>query len=217
MKRDSLVFALTGMFFGLLVGWIIGTQQGAGPVTPTAQAQAQTQAQAGQASTPAPASSAGQGPAVLDESRVRALTAAADERPRDAAVRVELGNLYFDAERFTDAIRWYQQALEIDPKNVNASTDLGVSYYYTNDADKALAQFRHSLSIDPRHTKTLLNVGIVRAFGKEDLAGAAQAWQQVIEIAPDSVEAARAKQAIDGMRAAHPEVGAAAAPATKGS
>jgi hypothetical protein len=35
-----------------------------------------------------------------------------------------------------------------------------------------LKQFDHSLSIDPKHVKTLLNVGIVRAFGKQDLAGA---------------------------------------------
>ena len=66
------------------------------------------------------------------------------------------------------------------------STDLGVAYYYTNQPDRALKQFDHSLSIDPKHIKTLLNVGIVRAFGKQDLAGAGQAWQQVVDLAPDS-------------------------------
>ena len=86
-------------------------------------------------------------------------------------VRLELGNLYFDAERFEDAARWYEQALAIEPRNVNASTDLGISYYYMNQPDRALQQFDRSLAIDPRHTKTLLNVGIVRAFGKDDLAG----------------------------------------------
>ena len=38
-------------------------------------------------------------------------------------------------------------------------------------AGQALQQFDRSLAIDARHTKTLLNVGIVRAFGKDDLAG----------------------------------------------
>jgi tetratricopeptide (TPR) repeat protein len=209
MKRDSLVFAVSGMFFGLMVGWIIGTQQAStGPLRPEPPPQS--------ASAPAPAS--GQAPVVLDEARVRSLAAAADQRPQDAAVRVELGNLYFDAERYAEAIQWYEQALEIDPKNVNASTDLGVSYYYSNQPDRALAQFEHSLSIDPRHTKTILNTGIVRAFGKQDLAGAAKAWQEVIAIAPDSPEARAAKQALDGMRAAHPEVGSgAAAPPANGT
>ncbi len=55
---------------------------------------------------------------------------------------------------------------------MNVSTDLGVCYYYTNQPDKALEQFDHSLKLDPKHAKTLLNVGIVKAFGKQDLDGA---------------------------------------------
>ena len=61
------------------------------------------------------------------------------------------------------------EALKLNPNDVNVSTDLGVSYYYTNQPDKALAQFDHSLKLDPKHAKTLLNVGIVKAFGKQDL------------------------------------------------
>ena len=106
--------------------------------------------------------------------------------PNNAKPRVELGNLYFDAERYDDAIKWYDEALKLTPNDVNVSTDLGVCYYYTNQPDKALAQFDHSLKLDPKHAKTLLNVGIVKAFGKQDLDGAMQAWQQVI--------AARARQ-----------------------
>ena len=51
---------------------------------------------------------------------------------RDAQARLDLGNLYFDSERFEDAARWYEQAIAIDPRNVGASTDLGISYYYMN-------------------------------------------------------------------------------------
>jgi tetratricopeptide (TPR) repeat protein len=206
MKRESLAFAVSGIFFGLLVGWIIGSQYaGSGPLRPPAAAPPSSASAPSSGGTAQPA-------AVLDEARVRSLTASAEQRPQDAAVRVELGNTYFDAERFTEAIKWYEEAVKVDPRNVNASTDLGVSYYYTNQPDRALAQFEHSLSIDPKHTKTLLNRGIVRAFGKEDLKGAAESWQQVIDIAPGSAEARAAKQALDGMKAAHPDVGAAQAP-----
>jgi cytochrome c-type biogenesis protein CcmH/NrfG len=120
------------------------------------------------------------------------------------AVRVELGNLYFDAERYGDAIRWYEAALALSPRNVDVSTDLGVSYYYSNQPDRALQQFEHSLEVDPRHTKTMLNMGIVRAFGKQDLEGAAADWQRVVELAPDSPEGRAARQALDAMKAAHP-------------
>ena len=126
---------------------------------------------------------------------------------------MQLGDLYFDAERFADATKWYEDALAIDPKHVNASTDLGIAYYYMNQPDRALAQFDRSLAIDPKHTKTLLNIGIVRAFGKQDLEGAAKAWQQVIEIAPVVPgSGAWRRQALQGLRSAHPD-GAASAPA----
>lgn len=214
MKRESLVFAISGILFGLMVGWIIGSQQAAtGNLAGRAPAPAPTQA-----STPAPTGGSGRPPAVLDETQIRTLTSAAEQRPQDAAVRIELGNVYFDAERFGEAIKWYEEALKIEPKNVNASTDLGVSYYYMNQPDRAIAQFSRSLAVDPKHTKTLLNLGIVRAFGKQDLAGAAQAWEQVLALAPDSPEGRAAKQALDGMRSAHPDVGAAAtAPAKDGT
>jgi tetratricopeptide (TPR) repeat protein len=93
------------------------------------------------------------------------------------------------------------------------STDLGVCYYYTNQPDKALAQFEQSLKLDPKHAKTLLNVGIVRAFGKQDLDGASKAWQQVIALAPNSPEGQAAKRALDSLQSAHPAMGGAQKPA----
>jgi cytochrome c-type biogenesis protein CcmH/NrfG len=155
-------------------------------------------------SAPAAASSAPQ-PVPIDPERVKALEGAAASNPKDAQSRVQLGNMFFDAEQFPQAIGWYEQALKINPNDPNVSTDLGVAYYYTNQADRALAQFDHSLKVDPKHIKTLLNVGIVRAFGKQDLPGAAKAWQQVVEISPDSPEGQAAKKGLEGIKSAHPD------------
>ncbi|MGH9347187.1 MAG: tetratricopeptide repeat protein [Vicinamibacterales bacterium] len=200
MKAESILFAVAGMFFGLIVGWIIGDQLARQPGSTAATAEAAPAAggdgQDGQAQQPAPV--------VLDEGRVQALQTIVSNDPQNAEARVQLANTYFDGERYQDAIRWYEEALRLDPKNVNASTDLGVSYYYLNQPDRALRQFDHSLSIDPRHTKTLLNQGIVRAFGKQDLDGATTSWQRVVDLAPDSPEGQAAKRALDSMRSAHP-------------
>jgi cytochrome c-type biogenesis protein CcmH/NrfG len=57
-------------------------------------------------------------------------------------------------------------------------------------------------------------VGIVRAFGKQDLAGAAQAWEQVLTLAPASREGKAAKRALDAMKGAHPNLPAGSTPAT---
>lgn len=199
MHKESFVMGIAGVLLGLLAGWIIGSQQqGApapGPAVPTQQTAA---ASGGQQQAAAPA---------LDERRVAQLKSEAERDPRNAAARVQLGNLYFDGERFEEAVAWYTAALAIDPKDVNASTDLGIAYYYTNQPDRALQQFEQSLKIDPAHSKTLLNVGVVRAWGKQDLEGAAKAWERVIQVAPNSEEAARARQGLEGIRAAHPGTG----------
>ena len=191
MNKDSLAFALAGTFFGLLVGWIIGAQQGARPtpVTPTA---AQAEAASGGATPPA-----------FDASQAVDLERQADARPKDAAVRTALGNLYFDGERYDQAATWYEAALKLDPSAVEVSTDLAVAYYYTQQADRALAQLDHSLKLDPAHLKSLLNQGIIRAFGKQDLKGAAESWQRVVALAPTSEEGRRAQQGLEGLKAAH--------------
>lgn len=204
MRADSIAFAISGMLFGVIVGWILGSQQSAGFAPPPAAASAAAPAAAGEGGRP-PA-------APLDEARARELVAAASNAPDDPAPRVQLGNLYFDAERYTDAVEWYEQALRLKPNDANVSTDLGVAYYYTDQPDKAIAQFEQSLKVDPKHTKTMLNMGIVKAFGKQDLAGASAAWQQVIATAPDSPEAQAAKKALDGLQQAHPGGPAAGAP-----
>jgi cytochrome c-type biogenesis protein CcmH/NrfG len=214
MSREAVLFGVAGAFFGLLVGWMLGGQAARRlPVTAGMQAAAQP-AESGQPGSGQPGSGQQGGqpvqakPATLDQQRVQVLSRRAEENPRDAAVRAELGNVYFDAEKFDEAIKWYQASLAIQPENADVSTDLGLSYYYINETEKALEQFARSLEIDPRHTKTMLNIGVVKAFGQQDLSGAARAWQQVVDLAPQSPEGRAAKQMIDTLRTSHPEAAA---------
>lgn len=178
MRADAIVFGIAGALFGIIVGWVLGTQQAtssariAAPAAQSAPAQQQAAPSASQA-------------APIDPERVKAMQTLAAQNPNDVQPRVQLGNIFFDGEQYSQAITWYEQAMKINPNDANVSTDLGVAYYYTNQPDRALAQFDHSLSIDPKHVKTLLNVGIVRAFGKQDFAGAGKAWQQVVDLAPN--------------------------------
>jgi tetratricopeptide (TPR) repeat protein len=198
MRADAIVFGIAGSLFGLIIGWILGSQRPTGPIQSAAPPVAQS----------APAASPGGGTAIaVDPERVKALETVAAQNPNDPQPRVQLGNMFFDGEKYGQAITWYEQALTLKPNDVNVSTDLGVAYYYTNQPDRALAQFDRSLAIDPKHVKTLLNVGIVRAFGKRDLAGAAKAWEQVVAIAPDTPEGQAAKKGLEGLKSAHPDVG----------
>jgi tetratricopeptide (TPR) repeat protein len=184
------------MAFGVILGWVVGSQQlGRTAIAPAAAAVQQSGA-------PASGAPAGRQAPALDQARVDQLTATINGDPKNTTAIVQLANVYFDAERFTDAIGWYEKALALDPKNADVSTDLGVSYYYTNRTDEALQRFERSLEIDPKHTKTLLNKGIVLAFGKEDLKAAAAEWQKVVDLAPGTPEGEAARRALEGVAAA---------------
>lgn len=199
MKPETVITAVSFACFGVLVGWILGSQQ-TGPAT----APAPTQQAAATGGSPGPADAAGTDPAPpLDLNRATELERTANAQPANAGVRVDLGNLYFDAKRFDQAIPWYLAALKLNPKDADVSTDLGVSYYYSNQIDQALAQLDHSLTIDPKHAKTLLNQGVIRAFGKEDLAGAMQSWERVVQVAPGTPEAQQAQKFLDKLKEAH--------------
>ena len=197
MSREAIVAGLSGIFFGVLVGWILGAQSGrrpaAGVLPPAAQAQAP-----GRGAPDAPP---------LDVARATELESRARSEPGNANLRADLGNLYMDAKRFDLAVPWYEAALQINPRDVNVSTDLAVCYYSTNQTDRALAQIDRSLAIDPNHVKTIFNQGVIRAWGREDLAGAIESWERVVVLDPDGDDGRRAKAAIDTLKS-HPPVAA---------
>ncbi len=200
MRSDSIVFAISGMCFGIILGWVIGTQQAAKRGVTAVQPQQ---------AAPAPAAAAGDAaaggtrqPPALDEGKVQSLLTIIKSDPKNVGAHVQLANAYFDAERYPDAIKWYEESLKLDPKNPDASTDLGVSYYYSGRTDDALKQFEYSLKLNPKHAKTLFNQGIVLAFGKRDLPGATAAWEKVVQLAPGTPEAQAARQGLQGIAAA---------------
>jgi cytochrome c-type biogenesis protein CcmH/NrfG len=202
VSRNALIFGVPGVLFGLLVGWIIGSQRDAPPMTA---APAATTAAAQPSDEPPP----------LDVQRTSALEQSAKADPKNAAVRVELANLYYDAKRFDLAATWYEGALALSPKDIDSSTDLAVCYFYTNQVDRALAQLDKSLAMNAAHPKTLFNQGIVRAYGKQDLKGATESWQHLVAVAPDSVEGREAKQLLDGLKS-HPGGTPGSEPAGRG-
>src|SRR5262245_55498804 len=99
MRPDAIVFGIAGTLFGLIIGWILGSQQPAGPIrtapTPVAQS--------APANHPPPASQA----VAIDLERVKALETLAAQNPGDPQPRVQLGNVFFDGEKYDQAIEWY--------------------------------------------------------------------------------------------------------------
>ncbi len=122
--------------------------------------------------------------AMLDQATAP-LLAAIQKDPTDFNSTVQLGNTYYDAQQYPQAIQYYEKALKIQPNNPDVITDLGTAYWYTGDSDQALTRFKQSLKLRPNHAGTLFNIGIVEWQGKMDPSAAITAWEQLLKTNPD--------------------------------
>lgn len=192
MRRESLILGLSVACSMAIMGWIIWAERPVSPAPPEPPVAAPTDASVGGVQVPP-----------LDEARVADLVAATERDAEDLDSRVLLAGLYFESHGFEQAIPWYEEILTLTPDDVEASTNLGISYYYVGALDRALGQFERSLEIEPTHAQTLVTIGIVKAFGLQDLEGATAAWERVLEVAPDGPEARAAREALSRLQTAH--------------
>ena len=165
-----IVYAVAMLLVGGLAGYVlsIAGNNGAPAATTTATAPVNAAPAAG----------------MVDEVALKAYRDILARDPKNFQAAVSTGNMFYDAKRYEEAIPFYQQAMAANGRDANVSTDLGTALWYTGRADAALAQYAVSLTIDPAHAQTLYNMGIVRSDGKKDFAGAAQAWETLLQTNP---------------------------------
>ncbi len=130
------------------------------------------------------------------ETHIQALKDKIAQEPENVQHYVDLGNLLFDATRFSEAIPYYQKALELNPNQPDVVVDLGVCYFQLENYDKAKELFQKALDIAPNHVTALYNMGIVD-IRMGNVEGLIEAWTKLIEVAPTSPQAIRAKQILD--------------------
>ncbi len=178
-KYSWIVYAVAIMMFGGIAGYVLAVA-GAKPA-PAAVTTANTTSAA---------------PPMVDESELRAYREILARDPKNATAAVKAANLLYDGQRYIEAIPLYQQAFELLPNDINVSTDLGTALWYAGRPDDALAQYQKSLALNAAHGQTLFNMGIVRADGKHDYAGAVDTWETLLKTNPNYPDAAKVRSLI---------------------
>jgi cytochrome c-type biogenesis protein CcmH/NrfG len=102
----------------------------------------------------------------------------------NAALLVQLGDVYKQTHQFKDAANFYERSLKIDPKNAGVRSDLASVLYYTGDVDGALAQLQEALKYDAKNGAALFNLGMIRWQGEKDRNGAVAAWEELLMTNP---------------------------------
>jgi cytochrome c-type biogenesis protein CcmH/NrfG len=117
-------------------------------------------------------------------SEIAALELEVAKNPANVNTWTQLGNLYFDTNKYDRAIAAYKKSLELNPQNANVWTDMGVMYRRNRQPAEALKAFDKAIEINPRHEISRFNKGIVLLHDLNDLQSAIRAWEDLLKINP---------------------------------
>lgn len=117
--------------------------------------------------------------------RMLALEREVEKNPTSLASWLELGNLYFDTNKYMDAIQAYTKHLSLNPNNPDVWTDLGVMYRRSRNPAEAVSSFDKAIELNPQHEQAYFNKGIVQFYDLGNRDAAMLTWQELIKINPN--------------------------------
>jgi tetratricopeptide (TPR) repeat protein len=126
----------------------------------------------------------------------RVLGKANQVRPKNLKVLVNLGAAYDAAGNAAEAQRYYHEALVVSPGDEQATCRLASSLYAEAKQSEAVQLLRDTIRDKPKAYCAYFTMGV--AFADAGIyREAIRMWKKVVEIAPDSPEAASARESID--------------------
>lgn len=188
-------YTILGLAVGFLLGLFVGTQ-----VRSTGSSGASSAAVPPPALPQMPVQA--QGPEVELQGRIAMNQSIVARDPKNLQAWIQLGNDYFDTHQAQKSIDAYQRALDIRPDDPNVLTDQGVMYRAIGQFEKAISNFEKANRVDPKHVQSLYNMGVVYAHDLKQPKKATDAWNRVIQTAPQSEQAAQARAGIEELKAA---------------
>lgn len=139
-------------------------------------------------------------PSAEIQARIARIEAAVLTDPKNHDAWAALGNEYFDSHQHQKAVTAYGRALALKPNDPNVLTDQGVMYRELGQFEKAIANFQQANKLDPNHLQSLINIGVVYSSNLDKPAEAAKAWNKIIATAPNSEQAAQARQMLSQLK-----------------
>lgn len=115
--------------------------------------------------------------------RLRQLVA---ENPRDARLRVDLGNALDDAGDSIGAIAQYRESILLDPRYPPAYRNLALAYMRQGQWQAAETAARDAIRLDPRYVLPRCDLAVILANRREHDA-AARAWRDALDLDRDAV------------------------------
>jgi tetratricopeptide (TPR) repeat protein len=153
-----------------------------------------------------PAPSGGAAAVTVDKTKVATLMTKISANPKDVASLQGLGDLYYAASDYKNAIAWEQKTLGVDPKNQAALLALGAGQFNVGNEIEAKKQWLVAERLYPRSAEVHYDLGFLYFSQKPpDTANMTAEWNKVIAIDPNS---AIAKAVATHLKSSTPSPGA---------
>jgi tetratricopeptide (TPR) repeat protein len=187
VNKDQGIFLLGGILFGMVIGYVAAyNAHRPGPGTmPASQGPTHQGGEGGEARAGTPAGADSEALMQHVTEQIGRMKARLQSNPRDLEALIGLGNAFYDAGKFKEAIEYYTRAVEIDPSNPDVISDLGVSYRGVGEPRRAVETFRRAIQVRADHWQSWLNIAIVSMFDLNELGAADEALRKVEALQPN--------------------------------
>jgi tetratricopeptide (TPR) repeat protein len=106
----------------------------------------------------------------------------------DTVSRQNLALYHVNQQNFPEAVKWYQEAAEIEPDNPDYYYYMGLVYRDMDDkTDEAIEAFEKAFELDNQFNDAIVNAGFT-AFESKRFAKAAELFKQSLVLEPEDEE-----------------------------
>lgn len=194
MSRENLLFAIIGILFGFIVGFMFASSMS------QKQAAQQTTASAGMpADHPPVGSQSGPDPQAIRE-QVSASLEKARSEPNNFEAQVKAAQLYYQIQRFDQAIEFLLKANQLKPTDYNTVVALGVTNLDAGHFETSEKWYRAAMKM--KSDDVMVLAGLAAAtLQKGDAKAAEDAIAQLEKVDPSSQDLPQFKDKLASLKA----------------
>ena len=194
MTRENILFAIIGILLGFIVGFMLASSMS----QKTAMMQASTSSTQMPADHPPVGAEGAANPQAVREQVTASLEKARSE-PQNFEAQIEAANLYYQIQRYDDAIEFLLKANQLKPSDYRTVTLLGMVNLDAGHYDTAEKWYRAAMKM--KSDDVMVLSGLADAMLKKGDPKAAQdAIAQLEKVSPNSVDLPMFKERLTSLK-----------------
>jgi tetratricopeptide (TPR) repeat protein len=197
MTRENLLFAIIGLLFGFIVGFLFASSanQRYGPTAPTATSSGQMPSD----HPPIGSNPGAQNPGGM-QAEVAAQLEKARNEPKNFEAQLKAAELYYQIQRYDSAIEFLLKANQLKPDDYQTVAALGLVNLDAGHYDVSEKWYRAAVAKKSDDVPTLAGLAAA-TLGKGDAKAAEQAIANLEKVDPTSQDLPKFKEQLASLKA----------------